>query len=253
MKIFYLKPAVFQALLMGLIIGLVFLSWELVYLTVYRDRTHWEKTGAVVWEINVREKLIALTFDDGPSPTFTGQILDLLAEYQAKGTFFVIGKQAEKFPGLITREDLEGHEIGNHTHNHREVNLMSELELKEDLEEAHQVIYRIIKKNVRIFRPTSGFYDDKIVKAAQSLKYTVIIWTWSQDSRDWSKINEKMIAQKILKTVKPGSIILFHDLGGDRTNTIEALKLLLPALKAEGYQLVTVSSLLKRAKKKELL
>lgn len=243
MKVIFLKGSLIRFLL--IMVAVSFLTASKLYqIPVYKDREQWEKNGAIVWEANVQQKLVALTFDDGPSPTFTEKILDLLAKYNAKGTFFVMGKQAEKYPDIILREYREGHEIGNHTYNHREVNKMSYEELKKDLESAHQVIFHIIGKDMKIFRPTSGFYDEKIVKVAKLLNYKVVIWTWGQDSRDWTGISGQSIALQIAKTVRPGNIILFHDRGGDHSNTVKALEILLPILKDQGYQFITVSALL---------
>ena len=186
MKVIYLKKTTLT--IFCLVTVLTFLLASLNSNSpVYKDREHWEKKGTIVWEAEVSDKLVALTFDDGPSPTFTVKILDLLAEYDAKGTFFVIGKQAEKYPEIIWREISEGHEIGNHTYNHPEVNQISPDKLKQDLERAHQVIYNITRKDIKLFRPTSGFYNDKIAKVATLLHYTVVIWTWGQDSRDWHR------------------------------------------------------------------
>lgn len=243
MKVIIFNGSIIKLLLLMAVISFL-MMFELNQITVYKDRELWEKNGAIVWEANVQEKLLALTFDDGPSPTFTEKILDLLTKYNAKGTFFVMGKQAEKYPNIILREFREGHEIGNHTYNHREVNKMSSEELKKDLEHAHQVIFRIIGKDMRVFRPTSGFYDEKIVRVAKLLNYKVVIWTWGQDSRDWTGISGQIIASRILSTVKPGNIILFHDRGGDHSNTVRALEILLPTLTNQGYQFTTVSSLL---------
>ena len=102
---------------------------------------------------------------------------DLLARYHAKGTFFVLGKQAEKYPNIILREYHEGHEIGNHTYDHREINQMSFEELKREVIQAHQVIFQITGNNIKLFRPTSGFYNERIVKVARLLNYKVVIWT----------------------------------------------------------------------------
>ncbi|NLY76103.1 MAG: polysaccharide deacetylase family protein [Firmicutes bacterium] len=233
----------------GSILILLFWSWSAAYLPVYKNRQLWEKTGDIVWEGSTTSKQIAITFDDGPSATFTEPILELLKEYNARATFFVIGKRVELFPEIVRRQYREGHEIGNHTYEHREVNRLSEQELMAELRRAHQAIKRVIKDDVRVFRPTSGYYDEKIVKAAKELNYSVIIWTWGQDTRDWTYIRGWKIAQKVVKTVKPGDIILFHDQGGDRTNTIEALRIILPALAKRGYRFVTVSELLKSGEK----
>jgi polysaccharide deacetylase family sporulation protein PdaB len=233
-------------LVLGVIIFILLGAiYRIPHRPVYKNRDFWEKTGDVVWEVRTVRKQIALTFDDGPSPTFTGQILDLLKQYDAKVTFFVIGERAEAYPKELRRQFLEGHEIGNHTYKHREVNKLSAAELKEDLVRAQQGIQKIVPAKIRLFRPTSGYYDEKVVKAAKAMNYSVIIWTWGQDTRDWTNQQGWKIAQKVIRSVKPGDIVLFHDQGGDRSNTIEALRIILPALTAKGYRFITVSELMR--------
>ncbi len=199
----------------------------------------------VIKEADTKEKMIAVTFDDGPSPSFTGQILDILKKYNAKATFFIIGEQAEKLPDLVKRQINEGHEIGNHMYRHREVFQMPMPEIKEDLEHSHRVIEGITGKPIRLYRPTSGYYNESIVGVAWSLEYIVILW--SIDSKDWSGLRPGAIAKKILKKVKPGSIVLFHDLGGYRDTTVKTLEIVLPELTRRGYRFLTVSDLLERA------
>lgn len=246
-KIIFIKKSVIKILFCGIAVACGLMIFTSRPQMVYKDREQWEKIGAVVWEVCVHEKMLALTFDDGPSPTFTQKILDLLAKYNAKATFFVMGKQAEMYPEIIRREHQEGHEIGNHTYSHPEVNHIPFEELRDDLSHAHQVIAQITGNNMALFRPTSGFYDDKIVKAAHLLGYKVVIWTWGQDSRDWTGISGQTIAMRIINTVKPGNIILFHDQGGNRSNTLKALQIILPVLTEQGYHFTTVSSLLQKS------
>ncbi len=199
----------------------------------------------IIKEVDIKEKMIALTFDDGPSPSFTGRILDILQKYNSKATFFLIGEQAEKLPDLVKRQVKEGHEIGNHMYRHREVCRMPMAEIKKDLEYSHRVIQSISGKQIKLYRPTSGYYNENIVGVAWSLEYRVILW--SIDSKDWSGMKPCLIAKKILKTAKPGSIILFHDLGGYRDTTIKTLEIIIPELTRRGFQLLTVSQLLERA------
>jgi len=247
MKVILINRLLFFLATAGLIVAGIFfllLTKNSRALTVYRDREYWEKTGDIVWEVKTGEKKLALTFDDGPSPTFTGRVLDLLARYNARATFFVIGSRVEIYPDIISRQFREGHEIGNHTYLHREVNRMPEAELREDLYRAHLAVFDIIGEDMRVFRPTSGFYNETIVRVAKTLNYEVVIWTWGQDSRDWTVVSGETIAHKIINTVKPGDIILFHDQGGDRSNTLQALRIILPVLQERGYSFVTVSELL---------
>lgn len=201
----------------------------------------------VVRKVNISEKLVALTFDDGPGITFTPKILDLLKWYHASSTFFIVGEQAEKNQDILIRELREGHEIGIHMYLHRNVCDLPEQELRDDLTLLHQTISQIAQSETGLYRPTNGYYDETIIKVAHSLNYTIVLW--NIDSRDWTGLNGCLIAQKIIKKIKPGSIILFHDFGGNRSNTIAALKILLPQLTQRGYTFVTVSTLLEKASK----
>lgn len=128
---------------------------------------------------------------------------------------------------------------------HREVFQMPAPEIREDLERSHRVIGEITEKPIKLYRPTSGYYNENIVGVAWSLEYMVVLW--SIDSKDWSGMKPGAIAKKILKKVKPGSIVLFHDLGGYRDTTVKALEIVLPELARRGYRLLTVSELLERA------
>ncbi|HEX3045218.1 MAG TPA: polysaccharide deacetylase family protein [Bacillota bacterium] len=244
MKIYFINRYLLFALLF-ISTGIILILSPVKDLFLHIDcSSESRETKGVIKELKVNEKVVALTFDDGPSPTFTGKILDLLKWYNARATFFIIGEQAEKFPEIVIREIKEGHEIGNHMYHHDEVWRMLPLDLKRDLERSEQVIYQITRKKVALYRPTSGFYNDKIIGIARSMNYKVILW--SLDSRDWTGRKGWIIAGNILKGVRPGSIILFHDFGGDRSNTINALEVLLLELVKNGYQFVTISDLLEK-------
>lgn len=214
-------------------------------LPTYKDRVHWEKTGKIIWEVPTSQKLIALTFDDGPSPTFTPQIINLLNKNKAKATFFVTGKQAEKFPELIKLTASQGHSIGNHMYQHQLISRLSLEALIDDLSRANKIIFDLTGTAPHFFRPPDGYYDETIVKAAEALNYQVVIWTWSQDTRDWSGISAAKISERVIDNAKPGDIILLHDQGGDRSNTVEALEIILSALTKEGYKFVTLDELVK--------
>ena len=231
-----------------LLVILAFSSFTLIrreLAPVYKDRPRWEQTGQIIWEFTTPIKLIALTFDDGPSPTFTPQLLQLLAEYHAKASFFITGEQAAKFPEILKNTAKQGHTIGNHLYSHQRIEPMSLETLILNLDRTHRLILKITGKPSRFFRPPDGYYDEKIVQAAATLNYQVIIWTWTQDTRDWSKIPAYKIAGKVIKNAHPGDIILMHDRGGDRSNTINALKIILPTLTERGYRFVSLEEMVK--------
>ena len=212
------------------------------------SREVYEKTGQVIWEIKTEEKMIALTFDDGPDPLYTPQILDLLATYNAKATFFVIGSEAERYPRIIQREVKEGHEVANHTYNHIYNFHADPKNIKNELDKASNTIYDITGGyKPSLFRPVAGYINDFIIKNAIQDGYKVIMWSWHQDTRDWSKPGTEKITSHVISNSRPGDIILFHDSGGDRTQTVMALKNILKYFNEKGFECVTISDMLVRS------
>jgi peptidoglycan/xylan/chitin deacetylase (PgdA/CDA1 family) len=215
------------------------------------NRAEIEKTGHVIWEINTKEKLVALTFDDGPHPIFTPQILDILAKYHAKATFFVTGLKAKQFPDILKREVKEGHEIANHTFHHIAYNRLTREQLEKEIKETDNTIQEIIKLKPSLFRSVGGHYDNWIVNTAVNNSKLLVIWTWGKDSRDWENPSVNTICNTVTKEVKPGNIILFHDWHGYEDSktckTVEALGTILEFLEKNGYKCVTVSELLYRS------
>lgn len=209
-----------------------------------KSRYYFEERGEVVWEVRTDQKVIALTFDDGPNPKYTPQILDILKENNAKATFFVIGSRAQKYPALVQREVQEGHELANHTQTHP-IKTLSTDDLQREVTEAQQAIFEASGVAPHVFRPPGGLYNEAVVKASKEAGCQVVMWTWSQDTRDWSQPGAKKIADNVLSNARNGDIVLLHDHGKDRSQTVEALKQIVPELKQQGYRFVTVSELLK--------
>ncbi|TQR14232.1 polysaccharide deacetylase family protein [Psychrobacillus soli] len=207
-----------------------------------KGRPYYEQKGYVLWDIKTEEKVIALTFDDGPHSTYTTQILDLLAQYDAKATFFVIGERAEKMPDIILKMGQAGHEIANHTYSHP-YNITSE-KLKDELEKTNEIIHDITGSYPLFYRPVGGSYDDSIINTAVENGYRVVMWSWHQDTKDWTSPGVDKIVSTVLSGAKPGNIVLFHDAGGDRSQTVKALEEILPELEKQGYEFVTISELL---------
>jgi len=203
----------------------------------------------VVWNVETDQKLIALTFDDGPNPVYTPQILDILKQYQAKATFFVLGKRVQMYPQIAIREVNEGHEIANHTFDHHFLHHVSPDKLKEEIRQTQEAIFDVTEQIPNVFRPPGGIYDDALIELAREEHFTVVMWSWYQDTRDWKKPGVDKIVNTVLSNVRNGDIVLFHDLEGDCSQTVEALKTILPKLKAQGFEFVTVSELLRRSKK----
>jgi polysaccharide deacetylase family sporulation protein PdaB len=205
----------------------------------------------VVWEVPTAEKVIALTFDDGPDPENTPRILELLKQYDAKATFFLTGKKVEKYPEIVKREQNEGHELANHTYSHTFFNNRVSLsKLKQEVLKTDEAIFKVTGQKCHLFRPPGGYYNEKLVNLAKEEGYTVVMWSWHQDTKDWNSPGVNRIVKNVLGDTRNGDIVLFHDYSDGQTQTADALKIILPKLKERGYRFVTVSELLTYSKLK---
>jgi polysaccharide deacetylase family sporulation protein PdaB len=208
-------------------------------------KEYWTGSKDIIWNVNTQEKVIALTFDDGPSLTFTPQILDILKKNKVKATFFVIANEATKYPEIVRRMVDEGHEVANHTYNHHYLNRFGEKALKEEILQAEETLIRITGLKPVLFRPPGGYFNERIVKVSKELKYTIVIWSWEQQPKDWANPGTFAIIRSALKKATGGNIIVMHDRGGDRIQTVQALQPIIEGLKEKGFRLVTVSEMIK--------
>lgn len=209
-----------------------------------KNRYYYEKQGTAIWEVPVKEKVVAITFDDGPNDLYTPQVLDLLKKYNAKATFFLIGERVTRYPEVALREIEEGHEVANHTFSHARLQYLSDEQIRNQLQKTHEAIINATHVEPVLFRPPFGYYSERSINAVHELGYLTVMWSWHQDTFDWSNPGVYKIVSNVLKDTRKGDIVLFHDHGGDRTQTIDALKQILPALQKQGYSFVTVSQLL---------
>ncbi|EDX71068.1 Polysaccharide deacetylase domain protein [Coleofasciculus chthonoplastes PCC 7420] len=193
--------------------------------------------------LNNKAKVIALTFDDGPSSETTPQVLDILQREGIKATFFVVGKTVKNHPQLLKQIVADGHAIGNHTWNHH-YHQYSPWAAAQELETTAQLIHKLTGVKTALFRPPAGILNNGLVNYAHQKKYAVIMW--SADTKDWQsrRITVPKLINNALEDAQPGGIILLHDGGGDRSKTVQALPKLITELKQRGYQFVTVPELL---------
>jgi peptidoglycan-N-acetylglucosamine deacetylase len=192
------------------------------------------------------EKLIALTFDDGPWPETTEKILKTLKEENIKATFFVIGQPLISFPEIGKKVLADGHVIANHTMHHW-YHKMGDVVAKREIDDTAKIIKNILGVETEYFRPPGGVLNNGLVSYSESKKQSVLLWSVDTgDSRPRRPSPEQMI-KTTLAQATPGGIVLMHDGGGSHDNTAKALPGMIKALRSQGYQFVTVSDLLSSA------
>lgn len=200
---------------------------------------------------NENQKLIALTFDDGPDKDYTPQVLDILKKHDIKATFFVVGEKVEWNPEIVKRQYDEGHEIGNHTFTHINVCHRGYDDIYNEINKTQDAIKKVIGIEPKIFRPPYRAINKEMCNIVKEKNMNVILWS-ELDPRDWSNPGVYYISNTILTKVKNGNIILLHDYNNKRASTsqtIEALNVIIPNLKEKGYKFVTVSELIENIDK----
>jgi peptidoglycan/xylan/chitin deacetylase (PgdA/CDA1 family) len=182
---------------------------------------------------------VALTFDDGPWPGSTRRILAILRRFHAHATFFMVGAQAARYPELVRKVAAGGNEIGNHSFSHPiTLRSASPATVTDELARTNTVLTRD-GATPTLFRPPGGWFDDHLVQAARREGMRLV--TWSVDPDDWkSDVTWKQIRDSVLTNVRPGSIVLLHDGGGDAGHTIRALPAIIRGIRQEGLRLVLV-------------
>ena len=196
--------------------------------------------------IRVDGPYIAMTFDDGPDAKLTPRLLDILKERHIHVTFFVLGERVKDHPEILQREIAEGHEVGNHSWDHKALNKLGEGGLQHELADTSTLIKQTIDKPVTLMRPPYGATNPRLSRAIEK-EYGMKVILWSVDPDDWKDPGASVVSSRILNGwkgsggAKPGAIILSHDI---HKGTIEAMPATLDALLAKGYKFVTISELL---------
>ena len=184
-------------------------------------------------------RVIALTFDDGPDPVRTPALLDALAELEAPATFFLVGDVVDANADVVRRIAREGHELGNHTYCHRYLPLARSRSVERELRATDRAVERATGVVPKLARPPWGGRSPWTVRAFRRLAKRVVLW--DVNSNDWKGAPAQAVADRVLERARPGSIILMHEARDGGEVTIEAVRLLVPALRARGFELVTVS------------
>jgi len=185
------------------------------------------------------DKMVALTFDDGPNGN-TDTLLDILKEEDVTATFFVVGRMVEKYPQLLEEIFNRGHEISNHTYSHPNLTMLSAREVIYELDKTRGLVREVIGKDPHFFRPPGGRYNQRILKIAEAAGYTMVMWDINTD--DLISTPEK-IYREIVNYAEDGDIVLLHN---GTTSTIEIIGKVIDELRKKGFGFVTVSEILKR-------
>jgi peptidoglycan/xylan/chitin deacetylase (PgdA/CDA1 family) len=187
------------------------------------------------------QRRVALTFDDGPHPVHTGPLLDALAELGVPATFFVVGRGVEANPALVERIVRDGHELGNHTYQHRYLPLARSRSVERELRDTDRAIERVTGTVPRLARPPWGGRSPRNMRVFRRLDKQVVLW--DVNSFDWKGKPALHVVDRVLDRARGGSIILMHEARDGGEITIEAVRMLVPALRARGFELTTVSNL----------
>ncbi|MFB7898053.1 polysaccharide deacetylase family protein [Streptomyces xiamenensis] len=181
-------------------------------------------------------KKIAITLDDGPHPTYTPQVLKLLRTYKVPGTFFVIGENAHSHPDLVRAIADEGHVVANHSWSHPQLDTLSQKRVRRELGDTCDIIQDILGAPPDLARAPYGAWDKASLTVCAELGMEPL--GWSVDTNDWARPGTSSIAGSVLEGAHSGAIVLTHDGGGDRSQTVTALGQVLPKLLDRGYELV---------------
>lgn len=202
------------------------------FLTNYRFREFGPTDPSMV---DKEAPMVALTFDDGPSENATRRILKVLKDNYSRATFFMVGTRVQKYPEIVAEIAEGGNELGNHTFDHANLTKIDSVARAAQIDQVDVYVYSATERYTTVIRPPYGAYDDSVV---QQLKPPIVLW--DLDTLDWKNRNAQMIVDKVMNAVKDGDVILMHDI---YDSTAEAVEMLVPMLKAQGYQIVTVSEM----------
>ena len=190
---------------------------------------------------NTHIREIALTFDDGPNPYYTPQVLAVLQQFGVKATFFDVGYLVADYPNIVRQEYHQGNIVANHSWSHPVLTYFSAQGIKSQLTSTTNIIQATIGVRPSFFRPPYGAINNTVLAQARNLHYTTVMWDGSAE--DWNLPGVNVIVSKTLYYARNGAILLLHDGGGNRAETVAALPIIINALKSRGFRFVTIQQL----------
>jgi polysaccharide deacetylase family sporulation protein PdaB len=191
------------------------------------------------YSVATNKKIVAVSFDSCYGDNYTLQLLDTLKKHHVRATFFLTGLWVQKYPTMVKKIASDGMDIGNHSNTHPHMKILTSTAMKKQISDTDTLIYKLTGTHPRLFRCPYGEYNNNLMKTANSLNYQVI--QWSLDSLDWQGYGSAKEIDRVMKNVKPGAIILFHN---NARYTPQALPVILDRLGKQGYRIVSVSDLL---------
>jgi peptidoglycan-N-acetylglucosamine deacetylase len=209
--------------------------------------------GTTIYQAKLKptDKVVALTFDDGPGPKNTVQVLEILKKNNVKATFFMVGEMVQAFPKIAKQVADDGHVIGNHTWHHW-YRRMDTATVAKEIDRTADVIYKTTGEKTSIFRPPGGYLNNGLVAYAKNHHYAVMMWSGESGDAERRSPQVPGLVTNVIKSSKPGAIILMHDGGGNRAKTVKALPQMIADLKAQGYRFVTIPELLEIQDKEQM-
>jgi peptidoglycan/xylan/chitin deacetylase (PgdA/CDA1 family) len=204
--------------------------------------------GPYIWKSKTSEKVIALTFDDGPNDPYTSQILDILNENNIKATFFMVGNCVERYPETAKKVITAGHSVGNHSVSHQFRNYFKADYYQKEIQRNQKIFQKYLNVTPTLYRSPWLWRYPSLLRELKSKGLTAISGEFCH-SLEIFQISSTRIAKAVIKKIKPGAIIIFHDgkegKTGDRSQTVGAVRLVIEQLIADNYRFATVDELLK--------
>jgi peptidoglycan-N-acetylglucosamine deacetylase len=229
-------------------IALVVLAIVLAVLWYVLENPKNQTFGHTVNHVPIHQKVVALTFDDGPNPPYTNEIVDYLHSRHVVATFFVVGRAVQQYPDVVREEVKDGNALGNHSWDHAHLILERSPHIAREIALTDAAIQKATGVQTRLFRPPFQQRDYTVIAVARKMGYQVILWSVPLP-RDWQNPPPTVVRDRVLRYVKDGDIIVLHDgdrgQSGDRHVAVAATKLIVDALLKQGYRFVTVPELLR--------
>lgn len=197
--------------------------------------------------VNHKSRLLALTYDDGPSEVWTPRLLEVLAHHEVRATFFMVGRYAAQLPEVARAVASAGHTIGNHSYTHPNLIFCSAGQVQAQLDECDRVLTNVVGEHSKLFRPPFGGRRPDVLRTARAHGFVPVMW--SVTAYDWNPVAPEMIEKKIARQIHGGDVILMHDGGhlsptADRSATVTATDRIISRYKGEGYTFVTIPEMM---------